>query len=186
MKKKIYAILIFTVILFVMAGCGGKDDASGNAELRDEIIKFVNEDLAAISADRDSAVQIYNSYFGGSSYTDSSEWVSKLESEALVSYSTYLNNLQTIEVTSTEVQELKSLFLQSSQLQYDAMSDVVNAVKNQDTTLLDSAQDKIEESNKYFAQYETKLKELADANGITINGSFTMINSSTPQDADMQ
>ena len=97
MKKRILAVLLSAAMVFSVVGCGKKKDedaADPDATVQEEIVKFVNEDLPSIASDRDSAVSIYNAYFEDGADQDSEAWKTKLESEALVSYDTYLANLK--------------------------------------------------------------------------------------------
>lgn len=184
MKKKVYLLLLTLAMALSVAGCGKSDKGSNDEKaLKDEIVKFVNEDLPGISADRDSAVSVYNQYFEEGADMDSETWLASLENQAIVDYEIYLHNLDEIVVTTPEVTNLKTLFKQSAQNQYDAMADVINAIKNGDTSLLDSAEEKIALSEDYMRQYEEALKALCSEYGITINGTFTMIDMATSGDA---
>ncbi len=188
MKKKIYAFLLMLATLVIAAGCGKKEEAEvdDSKALKEEIVKFVNEDLPGISAERDAAVEIYNQYFEDGASLDSDTWLASLEQTALVDYETYLQNLDSIEVTTPEVTNLKTLFKQSAQNQYDAMTDVVNALKEADTTLLDSAAEKIAISNDYMRQYEEALQRLCTEQGINVEGTFAMIEMATAGDAESE
>ncbi len=184
MKKKIYALFLTVLMVLSVAACGKKEDSSkDDTALKEEVVKFVNEDLPSISAERDSAVSLYNQYFEEGAGMDSETWLSSLEGTAIVDYEIYLHNLEALVVTTPEVTNLKTLYQQCAQNQYGAMQDVISALKNGDMTLLDSAQEKISISESYMRQYEEALKSLCDQYGITINGSFTMLDMATAGDA---
>ena len=114
MKKKFMTFLLALSMVLLFVGCGKKDEeevateaAAGTKSVQEEIVQFVNTDLPAIAADRDSAVNIYNQYFADGSDQDSEAWRSKLETEALVSYNTYLDNLNALSYENADRKSFK-------------------------------------------------------------------------------
>ena len=185
MKKRVLAVLLTSVMLFGIAACGKKepgttatigisasDNVSGESlSVGAEVEQFVNVDIPSISGGRETAVGLYNKYFEGG-IMDSEEWLRSLEYEALPLYDTYLTKLAEFEYTTPEVQNLKNTFLQSSQLQRDAIQDVVNGIKNNDSELLTSAEDKINQSEELYKSYEESLQSICSSNNIKINGTI--------------
>ena len=174
MKKRILALVLATAMIFSVVGCGkkkDKDEATG-ASVQEEIVKLVNEDLPGIAADRDNAVSIYNDYFKDSSSQDSESWKTKLESEALTSYDTYLANLDALTYENSEVQNLKDLFAKSASSQRDAIQCVVDAINNLDSAKLGEASQCIDDSETYLKMYEDELKRLCETYNIEIIGEF--------------
>ena len=174
MKKRILALVLATAMIFSVVGCGkkkDKDEATG-ASVQEEIVKLVNEDLPGIAADRDNAVSIYNDYFKDSSSQDSESWRTKLESEALTSYDTYLANLDALTYENSEVQNLKDLFAKSASSQRDAIQCVVDAINNLDSAKLGEASQCIDDSETYLKMYEDELKRLCETYNIEIIGEF--------------
>ena len=176
MKKRILAVLLSAAMVFSVVGCGKKKDddsaADPEATVQEEIVKFVNEDLPSINADRDSAVSVYNAYFEDGADQDSEAWKTKLENEALASYDTYLENLNGFEYTNAEVSNLRDLYAKSAHSQRDAIQYVVDAITDLDSTKLDDASQSIKDSKTYLQMYEDELERLCDEYGITINGEF--------------
>ncbi len=174
MKKRILALVLATAMIFSVVGCGkkkDKDEATG-ASVQEEIVKLVNEDLPGIAADRDNAVSIYNEYFKDSSSQDSESWKTKLESEALTSYDTYLANLDALKYENAEVQNLKDLFAKSASSQRDAIQCVVDAINGLDSAKLGDASQCIDDSETYLKMYEDELKRLCENYNIEIIGEF--------------
>lgn len=70
MKKNVLASVLILSLVLALVGCGKKEDitteANETASIPQEIVQLVNVDLPSISADRDSAVAEYNSYFAES------------------------------------------------------------------------------------------------------------------------
>jgi hypothetical protein len=157
-----------------LVGCGKKsvDDSDPYAAIRDEVVTFVNEDLAAISAERDEAVAVYNDYFT-SDNKEPEAFLETLNNDAIPKMQSFVDELTNIETTTDEVTELKNLYLQGSQKQLDAMNKVAAAITEENTDYLTEADNDITESKSYFTQYESQLKLLAIDCNITINGSFS-------------
>jgi hypothetical protein len=172
--KKIYMAVIGLSLVAGLAGCGKKsaDESDPYAAIRDEVVSFVNEDLAAISSERDEAVAVYNNYFT-SDNKEPEVFLETLNNDAIPKMQSFVDELTAIETTSDEVTELKNLYLQGSQKQLDAMNKVATAITEESTDYLTEADNDITESKSYFTQYESQLKLLAIDCNITINGSFS-------------
>ncbi|SEQ55605.1 hypothetical protein SAMN02910369_02010 [Lachnospiraceae bacterium NE2001] len=181
MKKKFMAFIIALAMVLVIAGCGKKEDdaavetdnGSSSASVQEEIVKLVNTDLPGIAGDRDSAVNVYNQYFADGADQDSEAWKTKLETEALVSYDTYLDNLNALSYENAEVNNLKDLYVKSSEGQRDAIQHVVNAISEVNTDELDAAQQSITDSQTYLKMYQDELTRLCESYGIEMIGEFS-------------
>ena len=178
--KKFYIMLITVCMVCSLAACGKKDDDKDDyAEIKADVIEFVNEELPAIEGDRNTAVSIYNSYFT-SDNTDLEHFSSDLQNTAIPAMDTYMNNLNSIEVSTDEVKALKDLYTQSAQKQLDAMKKVAASINEQNPDYLAEADTLIAESESLLLQYQTQLRTIALDAGITINGDF---NAATGSDA---
>ena len=191
MKKYISLILIVVMVLSVTA-CGKSENTSvtenvtTEASLTDEqivtrnaIAAFVNIQLPTIEQNRDSAVAQFNEYFANSTDT-SVDWAGKLTS-ALADYDTYMTDLNAISSDDQEFSQLLGLYKSSASAQREAMSDIVDALVNYDSSMFDAAQDKMTESKDYMVQYETMLKECCDKYMINIKGDFSLATSCDPE-----
>lgn len=172
MKKKICLLLTGMMLACSLMACG--KDKSGEAKVDDanavqeDLVEFINDELPGIAADKDSALTIYNSYFTGSDI-DNAALVADLKNNAIPSMETYITNLNAIEVETTEVQEIKQLYLMGIQKQYEAMKMVVNAIESEIPDYLVQAEALIVEAQLYMKDYEAKVVEIASNNQITIN-----------------
>ncbi len=172
MKKKIYIVAMILALSATLCGCGKKEEKEDTASVRDDVIEFVNQELPAIEADRNSAIAVYNSYFV-SDDVDLDLFVSNMNSSAIPSMETYISNLTAIEVATDEVVILKNMCLQCAQKQHDAMKKVVLAIEEQNPDYLSEAEGLISEAETTMAEYQEELKAIAADNNITISGSVT-------------
>ncbi len=183
--KKFLALVLSAALVLSFAGCGKKDEgetateATGKA-VQEEIVQLVNVDLPGLADKRDSAVAVYNDYFEDSTSKDSETWRGKLENEALVTYDEYLEALNNLSYENAEVNNLKELYVKSSQSQRDAIQYVINAISEVDTENLDLASSSIKDSETYMKMYQEELKSLCEKYNITMIGEF---NTSTETDA---
>ena len=177
MKKRLLYVTLGLVLAVGVTACGSKGEEGSSVvteqattvSLQDEILNFVGADLPAIASERDAAVKLYNDYFSAVD-KDSEKWMNTLSQEALPKYDAYLQKLKGLPFTNAEVGELKDLYTASAQYQRDAIQDVVDAIKNADNQLLDSAQKKVDQSKEKLQAYYDKLKKLCEANNISLEG----------------
>ena len=99
-----------------------------------------------------------------------------LNTKALPGMEEYITELSAIEVATSEVSNLKDLYLQSSRKQYEAMVLVVSAIEGENPNYLSQADSLIAESEALLIQFDSQLKLLSSENNITINGSFLPAN----------
>lgn len=167
-KKKIYGLLIMIMMLCMATACGkkGNDDKT---DVKTDLLKFVNEELPEIESKKETAINIYNSYFETENL-DITVFLNDMEQTAIPSMQSYMDALEAIEVSTDEVKNLKDLYSLGCQLQLDAMNKVVLAIKEENTQYLTEASQMITQSETYLAQYEQELKKLAANNNIKVYG----------------
>lgn len=180
MMKKLLALMLCFILVLSFVGCGKKEDGETDAatttedstgvSVEEEIVKFVNTDLPAISTEKDSAVATFNKYFNGG--VDASAWASELESTALVDFDTFLTNIDALSYTNTEVNDLKDLYRKSVASERDAVQNVVLAINNVDSELLTTASQDIADANTYLTMYQDELISLCSKYNIVTVGDF--------------
>lgn len=175
MKKKIYVAALALALVCSVTGCGKKEE-DPKAEIQQDIVAFVNDELPAISADRDNAISIYNTYFSVEDL-DIQSFLSDLRGTAIPDMETYTANLSAVETKTEEVAELKNLYLQCAQKQCDAMKMVASAIEEENPEFLTQANTMIDEAFGLLVQYESQLRALAIENDIDINGTFNGVSS---------
>ncbi len=184
MKKRIYLVGLILALSCAIFGCGKKksDDDSSETQIenaaKDDILEFVNVELPAIKSNHENAIAIYNEYFESGEDKDLEKYLTSLNGTAIPAMDIYMSDLAAIEVTSSEVTELKKLLTDEATKQKEAMQCVADAITNQDSDYLVKADEAIDLARESRVQYEDKLIEYANANGITIK------NEDAPTEAD--
>lgn len=155
-----------------LVACGkDKEEKKETVEtnvVQEDLVEFINDELPSIAADKDKALTIYNSYFT-SADVDNDALATDLKNNAIPSMESYIDKLNAIEVETTEVQEIKQLYLIGVQKQYEAMKMVLNAIESEMPDYLVQAEALIVEAKMYMEDYEAKVMEVAANNQITIN-----------------
>lgn len=174
MKKRMYAVFMMLVMALCMTACGKdkeKDEATESVSVQDDIVEFVNVELAAVLTYRDTAIESYNSYFI-SEDMDTAAFLTELEVAAIPNMESFITELENIQVATSEVQELKDLCIESANKQLEAMKLVVTAIKEENPDYLAQADILISEAGELMTQYESALKLLCIDYDVDISGSF--------------
>ena len=166
MKKKLYIALMLCLTVLLCAACGKKKEEDPAKALKDEVVKFVGTDLPGIAAERDEAVKAFNDAMAAAA--EPSETLKKVKETCIPTMESYLNKLNALETTTPEVGELKELYRQSAQKQYDAMKMVVSAIEGENPDYLNQANTLITEAKTALSDYDAKLREICGANNITL------------------
>lgn len=170
MKKKILAITLLFSITAAFCACGKESPAEETTEnlVKKDVVEFVAQELPAIKEQRDSAIGIYNSYFSTEN-ADVEAFKESLKNDAIPGMEKYLEELNAIETSTDPVTELKGIYCQSAQRQYDAMKMVLSALEGENADYLTQAQNLVSESEEFMKQYKDKLSSIAKDNDITLN-----------------
>ena len=170
MKKKIIAITMMLSMSAALCSCGkeqSQETTTTENLVKKDVIEFVSTELPSIKAKRDSAIGIYNSYFANDN-ADVDAFVVSLKNDAIPGMEQYLKDLNAIETETDDVTQLKALYAQSAQRQYDAMKMVLSALEGDNADYLTQAENLVSESNELMKQYNDMLNSVASENGIII------------------
>jgi DNA repair ATPase RecN len=145
---------IFSVLL---TGCK-KDPVS------DDLVNYINNDLAGISSIEQKALTEFRN-LTQSSGTDSNVIYDTLKQSIIPTYSDFKTKLEAIKPKTEEVTELHNLYVSAAAKYYDAFTQYLSALEN-DPGLINQVNTKITEAGKDIADFQTKLKELADQHNV--------------------
>lgn len=170
MKKKIYIAVLTLALACSFAGCGKKDKTEeAVVDVKSDVIEFVNEELPTAKADHDNAIAIYNAYFAEGSDQDLDTFKASLQDSAIPKMENCIQTINGIEVATDEVRDLKNVYLQSVQKEYEAMKMVVSAIDGQNADYLTQADSLISEARTLMSDYQLKLQTIAGEQGIVVN-----------------
>lgn len=196
MKKKLLIIGILTLSLACMSGCGKKkkssdatteiasttdSQAEATADAKSELIKLVNTDIPSLSEKKDSAIDVYNSYFSADG-PKLDKYADKIKNEAMPDMKAYIDGLEALDYQADEVKALRDLCVESAKKQYEAIELVVKAIEDKDDSKLKDADKCVTESKELEKKYQDEVKKLANSLGIDVVDN-TAVNAATSTDA---
>lgn len=169
MKKKLYILTLSVAIACTLFGCGKKkEEATDTVDVKADVVEFVNTELPPVKANADQAVGIYNAYFAATEREDLATFKAQLQDTAIPTLETAIVDLNAIEVATDEVKELKALYLQGLQQEFEAMKMVVSAIDSENLDYLTQADTMIKDADASMTSYKNKLNEIATQQGIVV------------------
>ena len=97
----------------------------------------------------------------GENYTDDFTMYSVVVSDIIPATETFLSDIKNITSESTELQNIHKLYISAWEKQYEAFKLLVTAVEKGDSSMVDSANDMLNEAQKLSAEYLTALENYA-------------------------
>lgn len=158
MLKRVLAAAVFGFLL-VLAGCGGP--------VQDDILNYVNEELKTAQSLEDKAVSAYEGV-AGVNYTDDQTMYDALVNEVIPTYTDLLSELETVRIETDELKEIHEMYLSGAKLQFSAFEKIIEAIEKQDSSIIDEANQLLEEGRLQIEDYNDKLDELAKEHNVEI------------------
>ena len=158
MVKRVLAGVFFCCLL-VLAGCGGP--------VQDDILNYVNKELKAAQELEDKAVSAYEGV-AGVNYTDDPTMHDALVNEVIPTYTELIDELEGASIESDELKEIHEIYLSGANLQLSAFEKIKEAIEKQDSSMIEEANQLLEEGRLQIEDYNKKLDELAKENNVEI------------------
>lgn len=162
MKKIIYMLLCVTVIVS-FTGCGKKKD-----EVREDLLVFVQDDLPKLETIKAVAVNKYNEMANSEAVIDKDDLVSSLRDEIIPTYETFIDQLSSVETKTDEVKKIKEEYLEAANIQLEAFKDIITALENHDSNVLDEFEAKNKEACTCYDTYKADLVALGSEHNLKI------------------
>lgn len=156
--KRVISVVMLLILTMALCSCGKKQEAD---PVKDELIQYIEVQLAGIKDNEDIAIQKYNQISASLSSMKTAEIVLALNDEVIAPYSEFNTALQAITVTTPEVTALKNTYVEGSNLQLQGLKEFVAAVENNDTEAAKAANDKISQGRDKIEQHRNDLMKLA-------------------------
>lgn len=172
MKNKMMMIMLAVVMLVSLAACGGSDaeTTAETASVKEEFIQFIGTDIPEAEKTETEVMEKYNSYFTEGESVDSDALLTDLTDNILPEYSEFLAGVDAIEVSTDEVKNLKTLYYDAMNAQYQALSKVQTALQNEDKDVQTEAQKLLADAKTKYTAYNDAVYELAQQENVTLNG----------------
>lgn len=157
---KIISFVFCIFSLFVLTACL-------NDPVKDELLRYVNDDLASIEEQEKEVLTLYADVTG-ENYTDDETLYIALVDEIIPKYRTFVNDLEAIEVESKELRELHEQYIEGVNLQFEAFSGIISAIEEQDFSKIEEINGKLSEARKMLRDFQFDLKALAKEHNVTL------------------
>lgn len=158
------------IMVLSLCACGKKAEAD---PVKDELIQYIEVQLAGIKDNEDTAVTKYNQLSASMSSMKTAEIVTALNDEVIAPYSEFNTALQAITVTTPEVTALKATYVEGSNLQLQGLKEFATAVENNDSTAAATANEKISQGRDKIEQHRNDLMKLATEHNLTFKSEDT-------------
>jgi hypothetical protein len=158
MVRRVLAVAVFGVFL-ILAGCGGP--------VQDDILNYINEELKTAQELEDRAVFAYEGV-AGVNYTDDQTMYDALVNEVIPNYTDLVSELQTVSIETDELKEVHEIYLSGAKLQFSAFEKIIEAIEKQDASLIEEANQLLNEGRQQILDYNDKLDELAKEHDVEI------------------
>jgi hypothetical protein len=158
MVKRVLAVVVLGLLL-VLAGCGGP--------VQDDILNYLNEEMKTAQTLEDKAISSYEGV-AGVNYTDDQTMYDALVNEVIPNYTDLISELETVSIESDELKEVHEIYLSGAKLQFSAFEKIIEALEKQDSSLIDEANQLLEEGRLQIEDYNDKLDELAKEHNVEI------------------
>jgi hypothetical protein len=158
MVKRMLAVVVFGCFL-VLAGCGGP--------VQDDILNYVNKELKTAQELEDKAVSAYDGV-AGVNYTDDPTMHDALVNEVIPTYTDLINELESVNIESDELKEIHEIYLSGANLQLSAFEKIKEAIEKQSSSMIDEANQLLEEGRLKIEDYNKELDALAKENNVEI------------------
>jgi hypothetical protein len=158
MVKRVLAVAVLGLLL-VLAGCGGP--------VQDDILNYLNEEMKTAQTLEDKAISSYEGV-AGVNYTDDQTMYDALVNEVIPNYSDLISELETVSIESDELKEVHEIYLSGAKLQFSAFEKIMEALEKQDASLVEEANQLLEEGRLQIEDYNDKLDELSKEHNVEI------------------
>ncbi|WNB92535.1 hypothetical protein [Bacillus sp. NEB1478] len=159
MKKYLLASILFLV--FILSGCG--DDP-----VQEDLLHYVNKEAPKLAKEEGKAVGAYSSVTG-TNYTDDLTMYNVLLDEVIPQYNEFIDDLESVDVKTDELRKIHENYIEAANIQASAFLTLVTALENQDSALVNEANEKLNTARTMLRDYQQDIKKLAKEHDVELN-----------------
>jgi hypothetical protein len=158
-KWLLVPVLFFT---FILSGCFSDP-------VQDDLLVYLNEDLAEIAHLEDEALTAYESVTGPN-YTDDYILYETLLIEVIPAYQEFQNELESITVKTDELLDAHETYIEAVNLQSSAFLKIVTAIEEFDRAKIEEANGMLNDARKLMRDFNHDIEKLADEHNVELTG----------------
>jgi hypothetical protein len=157
MKK--YILASFLLLLFLLSGCGDP--------VQDDLLDYVNEKMPALGKEEMKIVGKYEDVTG-SNYKDDQTQYDALKVEIIPAYNEYIEDLESVKIETNELRKIHEDYIEAANIQASAFLTIVTALENQDSGLINEANQKLNTARKMMRDYQNDVEKLAKKHDVKL------------------
>ena len=158
MKKSVLALLFIGVL--VLAGCFSNP-------VQDDLLNYINKETTTAGQLENKAVSAYGSV-SGVNYQDDQTLYDALVNDIIPDYTKFIDELESVNMETDELKEIHEIYLTGANHQYNGFLKIVEAIENQDASMIEEANKMLEEGRANINEYLDKLDALAEDHDVKI------------------
>lgn len=153
--ERVKKILLISALLlsFFLSGCFGD-------QVQDDLLVYLNEELADISHLEQDAITAYESVTGAN-YTSDQELYDALINDVIPVYQEFADKLEEIKVETDELREIHEGYIKGVNLQYNAFIKIITALEEFDRNKIEEANAMLDEARKLMRDFNNSIEKLA-------------------------
>lgn len=145
---------------------GSESEKMTDVDKQKAILQFINEDIYKVAEYEVVAFQSLASV-SGVNYTDDPTVYNELTNNTIPAYEKALEEAKGIEAEIPELEEMTERIVTATQTFYDALILEKKGIEDQNESLINESNAKMEEYYKLVEAYHSDMKLLAEENGVT-------------------
>lgn len=157
-KLLLVPVLLLTLIL---SGCFSDP-------VQEDLLVYLNEELAAISHLEKEALTAYESVTTGVNDTSDQELYDTLNLEVIPAYQEFATKLEAIKVETEELREIHEGYIEAVNLQYDAFVKIAIALEELDPGKIEEANSMLDEARPLLRDFKYNIEQLAKEHDVRL------------------
>lgn len=158
MKKGLLAIVF--PFIFLLSGCFGDP-------VQDDLLNYVNKEMKSAGKLEAAAVAAYENV-SGANYQDDQAMYDALMNDIIPKYREFIKELDSAKIETDEVKDIHEIYIKGADTQFKAFAKIVLALEEQDTGMIQEANDMLADARKHIREYQRKLEKLAKEHDVKI------------------
>lgn len=157
---KKYGLASILMFILVLSGCDGDP-------VQDDLLNYVNEQMPALADDETEIVGKYADVTC-MNYTDDYILYDALKLEIIPEYNEFLSDLEAVEIETDELRKIHEDYIEAANIQASAFLQIVTAIENQDSAIINEANEKLNTARKMMRDYKSDVEKLAKEHDVKL------------------
>ncbi|MFA9560302.1 hypothetical protein ACERII_23575 [Evansella sp. AB-rgal1] len=158
MKEKSFYFLLVTMLSLFITGCFADP-------IQEDLEDYVNNGIIPLVPDEEEILGLYESVTGHN-YSDDYVLYNTIQFDILPKYQDFIQKLEAIRPSTSEVREIHEIYIKASNEQYSAMVLILDAIDYQDHGLINDANNQLNEARSLFRTFQYELQDLLDEHNL--------------------